>query len=36
MHDKESILCEEVKDLIEELRENQEDEDHVGKRRFRR
>ena len=24
MHDKESILCEEVKDLLAELRENQE------------
>ena len=25
MHDKESILCEEVKDLLAEMRENQED-----------
>ena len=26
MHDKESMLCEEVKDLLAELKENQEDE----------
>ena len=25
LHDKESLMCEEVKDLLEELRENQED-----------
>ena len=28
LHDKESLMCEEVKDLLEELRENQ-SEDHV-------
>ena len=26
LHDKESLMCEEVKDLLEELRENQEEE----------
>ena len=29
LHDKESLMCEEVKDLLEELRENQV-EDNVG------
>ena len=29
LHDKESLMCEEVKDLLEELRENQE-EDNVN------
>ena len=27
LHDKESLMCEEVKDLLEELRENQSEED---------
>ena len=27
LHDKESIMCEEVKDLLEELRENQVEDD---------
>ena len=29
LHDKESLLCEEVKDLIEEIRENHVEEDHT-------
>ena len=33
LHDKESLMCEEVKDLLEELRENQE-EDHVEEEDF--
>ena len=36
MHDKESILCEEVKDLIEEIRENSRRRSRLGRRRFRR
>ena len=27
LHDKESLMCEEVKDLLEELRENQSEDD---------
>jgi hypothetical protein len=30
MHDKESILCEEVKDLIEEIKENTLEDDSVS------
>ena len=33
LHDKESLMCEEVKDLLEELRENQE-EDNVKEEDF--
>tara|TARA_X000000368_G_scaffold325067_1_gene262128 strand:- start:15 stop:212 length:198 start_codon:yes stop_codon:yes gene_type:complete len=33
LHDKESLMCEEVKDLLEELRENQE-EDNVNEEDF--
>ena len=33
LHDKESLMCEEVKDLLEELRENQE-EDNVEEEDF--
>ena len=33
LHDKESLKCEEVKDLLEELRENQE-EDNVNEEDF--
>jgi len=33
LHDKESLMCEEVKDLLEELRENQE-EDNVNEDNF--
>ena len=33
LHDKESLMCEEVKDLLEELRENQE-EDNVNEDDF--
>ena len=33
LHDKESLMCEEVKDLLEELRENQE-EDNVDEEDF--
>ena len=33
LHDKESLMCEEVKDLFEELRENQE-EDNVEEEDF--
>ena len=29
LHDKESLMCEEVKDLLEELRENQVEDDVV-------
>ena len=34
LHDKESLMCEEVKDLLEELRENQE-EDNVEEEDFK-
>ncbi len=34
LHDKESLMCEEVKDLLEELRENQE-EDNVNEEDFK-
>ena len=33
LHDKESLMCEEVKDLLEELRENQE-EDNIEEEDF--
>ena len=33
LHDKESLMCEEIKDLLEELRENQE-EDNVNEEDF--
>ena len=29
LHDKESLMCEEVKDLLEELRENQVEDDNI-------
>ena len=29
LHDKESLMCEEVKDLLEELRENQVEEENL-------
>ena len=33
-HDKESLLCEEVKDLLEELKENQVEEDNLDNEDF--
>ena len=34
LHDKESLMCEEVKDLLEELRENQVEEDNLDDEDF--
>ena len=34
LHDKESLMCEEVKDLLEELRENQVDEENLDDEDF--
>ena len=34
LHDKESLMCEEVKDLLEELRENQVEEENVDDEDF--
>ena len=34
LHDKESLMCEEVKDLLEELRENQVEEENLDDEDF--
>jgi len=34
LHDKESLMCEEVKDLLEELRENQVEEENLDEEDF--
>ena len=34
LHDKESLMCEEVKDLLEELRENQVEDDNIDEDDF--
>tara|TARA_A100001201_G_scaffold29962_1_gene32493 strand:+ start:579 stop:770 length:192 start_codon:yes stop_codon:yes gene_type:complete len=34
LHDKESLMCEEVKDLLEELRENQLEEENLDDEDF--
>ena len=34
LHDKESLMCEEVKDLLEELRENQVEEENIDDEDF--
>ena len=34
LHDKESLMCEEVKDVLEELRENQVEDDNIDEDDF--
>ena len=34
LHDKESLMCEEVKDLLEEVRENQVEDDNIDEDDF--